>query len=58
MFVVGVPFKLSCQDSGVLNFLVSVAKYAIYKSRKLKLTKVTGVMSCPFSEGLWQQDFG
>ena len=35
-FVFRVAFKPPCRDSGVLlNFLVAVAKYAIYKSRKI-----------------------
>ena len=38
VFVFGVPFKPPCRDSGVLlNFLVAVAKYAIDKSRKIKI---------------------
>ena len=37
-FVFGVPFSPPCKDSGVLlNFLVAVAKYSIYKSRKIKI---------------------
>jgi len=38
MFIYGVPSKLICGDVGVLlNFLGAVAKYAIYKSRKIKI---------------------
>ena len=55
-FVFGVPFKPPCRDSWVLNFLVAVAKYAIYKSRIIKI--INGYRSDVMSnsEVLWQQD--
>ena len=38
MFIFGVPYSSSCRDAGAfLNFLVAGAKYAIYKSRKMKI---------------------
>ena len=60
MLVFEVTFSPFCGDHGVLlNFLVAVAKYGAYiNGGKLILTMVLGLMSCIFSKGLLQQDFG